>query len=600
MGSFTLYPNAHAEVSSVDGYITEDTANQTWATKRGATSGSAAVDNGTNSIGPQVTCGTTNNRYSSLRRCMLLYDATGQLPTGGVIDSIEFGVYVTAKTDGWASQSLRLCAVNPASNTALATGDFNIATKWNTAALASDKTLASISTSAYATFALNATAITAFANGVNKYGLLMVCDADNSAPSYSSGRTASVTINFADNGTNKPYLTVNYHIANTKALSVISTEVATLAKTTKKALSKATANVASKAFKTMAAHSVTSTVTATKALLVKVARAVASANVASFSWARLGTVYHADPLSVVATVTGTLGRASKAARSVVATVTATRSRLVKRSLSVISTEVASRALSTKRALATLSSLTATAAKTAKLVRAATSTAAGTLATKAVKLYTQACSTISTITASLVRKPMPARAVVATASATRSTKTKAAHAVIATVTRSRSTKASVRRAVIATASGSLARFTHRLYSNVATASASLAKRSLLAFSVAATATADCTPAKVIGRYFRQALTVTATVTGSLARKMGKALFCIIPVSAGLQAILRPVPMTGLTVDYILAADTLLCEQGNAGGTLEITVAVNSLGRKYFKAVGTNAEGLAAVASVLVTP
>ena len=213
MAELTVYPDANPESTTVDGRAM-DTTSAAWATIRAA-AGDAAEDS-TNPAYVVSLDGGASPNYVYFTRGMLLFDASA-IPVSATITSVVFGLYVTAKQDNHGGMSVNIVASSPASNTALAASDFasaftlNSDTKFSTA-----KTIASISTSAYSDWTLNASGIahvqTAIeSDGIVKLGVRFEEDIDNSAPTWNAG-VSGIQTYFSEQGSNKPRLVINYKL----------------------------------------------------------------------------------------------------------------------------------------------------------------------------------------------------------------------------------------------------------------------------------------------------------------------------------------------------------------------------------------------------
>lgn len=198
-------PDADPESTSVDGRVGRTGTNITWADVRDG-AGVTAQDSPTSSDSPQIIAGDSNDRYNELWRYFALFD-TSSLPDNATIDNTtKFSFYITVNTDQ-LTQSFRWVTSTPASNTALATGDYgNIAT----VAQAADVSFGSLSTSAYNDFTLNATGRgNVSLTGVTKFGARCDGDTDDSEPTWGSDQVSRITAQHAG-AANEPRLVVDY------------------------------------------------------------------------------------------------------------------------------------------------------------------------------------------------------------------------------------------------------------------------------------------------------------------------------------------------------------------------------------------------------
>jgi hypothetical protein len=206
MPTLTFNPDGDPETTSVDGSVRRTTAGN-FSTIR-TSAGNTATDDGASNQAPVLEATTNSDEYGRMDRGVFLFD-TSSLPDGAEIISATFELYVSAKTDGFSGGAISLVTTTPASNTALVAADYNIA-NWSFTKQATDLTIASITTSAYNTWTLNANGLASISKtGITKFGLVTAYDADNSAPTWSSAAIADLTWNTA-NGTNKPKLNVTF------------------------------------------------------------------------------------------------------------------------------------------------------------------------------------------------------------------------------------------------------------------------------------------------------------------------------------------------------------------------------------------------------
>jgi hypothetical protein len=216
MASITIYPDAHPESTSVDGFERKAGAGDTWSAYRDATVGTQTtnLDDGA-SAGEAIEIGRNNSGWEDFRRVIVLFDASS-IPSGATIDSATYSFVATAKGDNATTpQSIALVSSSPASNTELVAEDYD---QLGTTLLATAKTISSITadSSTYNDMALNAAGLSYIqtaigASGIIKLGLRMESDRANSEPSFGSGsQYAYVGHIFADNGSLKPKLVINY------------------------------------------------------------------------------------------------------------------------------------------------------------------------------------------------------------------------------------------------------------------------------------------------------------------------------------------------------------------------------------------------------
>lgn len=211
----TFYPDPDAEISSVDGHISDTITGQpdetsAWDTVQTNPNGTAVVDSlttlsvrtSTNYIFRADTWGAT------LIRAFFLFD-TSSLSSAAVISSATLSVYVTGITNGYNFGNDTLCVITttPASNTGLVGADYD---QIGTILQASAVDISGIATSAYTNFSLNSTGLSNISKtGVTKFGIRMGEDLNNTSPSDANNL---VIMSAAENtGTSQdPKLEVTY------------------------------------------------------------------------------------------------------------------------------------------------------------------------------------------------------------------------------------------------------------------------------------------------------------------------------------------------------------------------------------------------------
>ena len=210
----TVYPDPS---SRVDGDVIRSLSNTFANLRTGA--GTNAIDNGAEMMS-LVRTDTVTSKYGNFWRTVTLFD-TSPLPDGTTIESATFEFVATATQDQFTeSGSLSMVPSNPASNTALASGDFetfgpNGATQTKQAA---DLTIASITadSATYNSFTLNATGLAAISKtSITKFGTRITFDNDNVEPTWGSLLGARVIIATAEEtvaGDKRPRLVVTHAV----------------------------------------------------------------------------------------------------------------------------------------------------------------------------------------------------------------------------------------------------------------------------------------------------------------------------------------------------------------------------------------------------
>lgn len=217
LDSLEVYPDPDPETSTVDGYCIDGVNDTTWANLI-AEPGSGRVDNQANSYYILIGASATLNQWSDLERAILLFD-TSSLTAGATISGVVMSMYGTGKSNGLsASPTLNVYSSNPASDTALASGDFDSLD--STAFCDSAITYAGYSTTAYNDFTFNASGISAISKtGISKLGIREATyDVGATAPPYVASSTCRFRGYFAEQTgtTTDPKLVVTYSVVLSK------------------------------------------------------------------------------------------------------------------------------------------------------------------------------------------------------------------------------------------------------------------------------------------------------------------------------------------------------------------------------------------------
>jgi len=213
--TYTFNPDAHAETTSVDGYVGNAPASSNFATVRGAATGTTANDSSSSAQVPEV---TSSGGAFNIYRAFALFD-TSSLGDSDVIASatISFMHSSSAKSNSPAG-AIVITSSNPASNTALATGDYDAfgTTEFSRVNIATIPGL-----DQYIDFSLNSSGKSNISKtGVSKFCLMISYDFDNSDPGANSNLSTK-GIYFADQtGTSSdPKLVVVTGTEYTKSLT---------------------------------------------------------------------------------------------------------------------------------------------------------------------------------------------------------------------------------------------------------------------------------------------------------------------------------------------------------------------------------------------
>jgi hypothetical protein len=207
----TFYPNANVETTSVDGRILNADDDEPWATVHDATAGTSVSDSGTSANAARILAAPNTDRWDQIARSAFLFD-TSALTAAATVSSATLAIYganIASPGDGlFASPTAGIVSATPASNTALATADFD---QFGTTDFATR--LTTWSTSDYNTFTLNAAGLAAISlTGITKTGLRVGPDIDDSPPAWQDSYEMTRAARFAEStGTSQdPKLVVTY------------------------------------------------------------------------------------------------------------------------------------------------------------------------------------------------------------------------------------------------------------------------------------------------------------------------------------------------------------------------------------------------------
>ncbi len=207
--TLTVYPDASSGGDSCDGvaiwgiYKARD---DTFANMIGASSA-----DGTNKMATEQQClyvqtTTTTDNYGVNYRGFFSFK-TSALGAGATISDAVLSLYCTSKGNALGSPDVHICASTQTDANNIVVGDYS---RLGTTSF-SNISYASLSTSAYNDFTLNASGISNISKtGVSKFGTKSNWDITGTPPEWSSDKLASVTIYYADNGSNKPKLVITY------------------------------------------------------------------------------------------------------------------------------------------------------------------------------------------------------------------------------------------------------------------------------------------------------------------------------------------------------------------------------------------------------
>ena len=215
----TFYPNPDVEITSVDGDIySVSTGNalglDAWNNAR---SGAGTINvydaTVTNAVEARISIVPRTGLYIGvIDRSFLLFD-TSSLTAGATISSATLSIYITSITNGHNSgnDSLNIITTTPASNTALAAGDWGSV---GSVLQASAVDLSALTATAYNNFSLNSTGLGNISkSGVTKFGIRPGEDIANVRPSDDTGNQV-VFSSAEQTGTSQdPKLEVTYTVS---------------------------------------------------------------------------------------------------------------------------------------------------------------------------------------------------------------------------------------------------------------------------------------------------------------------------------------------------------------------------------------------------
>jgi len=217
MTTTVVYPDAHAESTTVDGQVIkyDATYNSTWATIRDASSGTSAIDQETVfGFAYYIATSNTSNKYGYLTRGFFLFN-TSAVGAGDSISGATISLYKYSTSNSFSTTppALDIVSSNPASNTAIGVDDYDQVGSTVLGSVA----YASIASGSYTDISLDSAAVTKA--GITKLASRCSWDTANS-PTWEAAKEAYVRVYFADNAgtTNDPKLTVVHEAPTTAKL----------------------------------------------------------------------------------------------------------------------------------------------------------------------------------------------------------------------------------------------------------------------------------------------------------------------------------------------------------------------------------------------
>ena len=223
--SLTVYPDANVESTSVDGEVYQHYGSDSttdWATLIAAAGNlnadfGADHDSGNPDFGFYFQGATATDKWWGLLRNPILFD-TSSLGASASISAAVLSVRGDTKNDSLGvTPTADIYTCNPASNTALADGDYNRTLWGSTSQTGSPITYANYSTTGYNDFTFNATGIGNISKtGISKFGIRNAnYDVAAVVPTWSASNNSNISHYSADAaGTDTdPKLVVTYIIS---------------------------------------------------------------------------------------------------------------------------------------------------------------------------------------------------------------------------------------------------------------------------------------------------------------------------------------------------------------------------------------------------
>jgi hypothetical protein len=212
----TFYPDAHVETTTVDGMVgCGELGNESWATLEGHAGGYS----NDNSIEIELAINTNATGFNTLRRGITLFNTGPTIPADNSITDATLSMATRASSLDQLSISpaLQIVSSAPASDTALANGDFDSlgSTGFSTAI----PFMSFAALGVYNSWVLDANGIANITkgSGVSKFGgIESVYDLGGSTPGHTASSTTRCNVSAADTtGTNLDPKLVVTHAAPT-------------------------------------------------------------------------------------------------------------------------------------------------------------------------------------------------------------------------------------------------------------------------------------------------------------------------------------------------------------------------------------------------
>lgn len=223
MATSTFYPDAHPEVSSVDGVVAHQVAaGASWATIRNGV-GTDVSDTGIANAIVQITSDDESAKWRFIERGIFLFDLKSgaeALPDGAIISAITLSLYGHFKADPvpW-DININIYSSSPASNVALAAGDFDSLGVVPYCDTPISYANWKITTPYWNAFAFNVAGLAAAQSAADGNGILKLgarnakYDVASLPPTWSVSKNAYISAKMAENGTaTRPTLVITYTV----------------------------------------------------------------------------------------------------------------------------------------------------------------------------------------------------------------------------------------------------------------------------------------------------------------------------------------------------------------------------------------------------
>lgn len=220
----TFFPEADPATNAMDAALARSSAGagETFTTIRTST-GTSVSASGT-SIEAYLKASATSNQFNEMDRNLVYFYTGPTIPSADTISSATISFFGKGSVSTGLSQSVTVTSGTSASNTTVATTDFEIANYGSSDYITTRIADTAWSASAYNDFTMNATGIAAIqkgGTGVTKTAMRFSGDVDNSAPTWSSGAISDCNSAASDTAgtSNDPKLVVVHTSASTKLLA---------------------------------------------------------------------------------------------------------------------------------------------------------------------------------------------------------------------------------------------------------------------------------------------------------------------------------------------------------------------------------------------